>query len=227
MTEEKQITHAASQQVYEEYPYNLLTAIVGQTDLVPPESMTTDRCNGLQYALATLEEREREVVLRRFENIQSRSVIGQALDISIERVRQIEHKAITKLRYPARWNYIKLGIDGYMSHRVQETKRKGYHEGYNAGYQNGVYDTRKGVVLTSQDNEHFHLPIECLAISTRACSCLMMANLETIGDVARVSKERIHTMRNLGKVTADEIARALKAIGINNTDWEPYILTKI
>lgn len=227
MPEGKQTILNVPKQVYGEYPYNLLTAIAGQTDLVPPESMTADRCLGLQYALATLEEREQAVIRRRYEDNQSRSEISRALGISIERIRQIESKAIIKLRYPARWNFIKLGIVGYMSHRVQEAKRTGYHEGYNAGYQNGVYDTRKGVVLTSQDNEQFHLPIECMAISTRARSCLMMANLETIGDVARVSKERIHTIRNLGKVTADEIARALKAIGIHNTNWEPYILTKI
>lgn len=227
MPEGKQTIHNVPQQVYGEYPYNLLTAIAGQTDLVPPESMTADRCLGLQYALATLEEREQAVIRRRYEDNQSRSEIGRALGISIERIRQIESKAIIKLRYPARWNFIKLGIVGYMSHRVQEAHTKGYHEGYNVGYQNGVYDTQRGISLTSQDNEQFYLPIECMTISTRARSCLKMANLNTIGDVARVNKERIPTMRNLGKVTADEIARALKAMGIRNTEWEPYIMTKV
>ena len=227
MLEEKKTISTEAQPLHEEYPYNLLTAIVGQTDLVPPEVMTTDRCHGLQYALATLEDRERDVIRGRYENNLSRGEIGRAWDLSIERIRQTETKAIAKLRYPARWNYIKLGIVGYMSHRVQEAHTKGYHEGYNVGYQNGVYDTQHGVILTSQDAEHFHLPIECMELSTRARSCLMMANLKTIGDVARVSRERIPTMRNLGKVTADEIARALKAIGIHNTEWEPYIMTKV
>lgn len=227
MPEEKQNFHTPPQPVYEEYPYNLLTAIVGQTDLVPPEAMTADRSHGLQYALATLETREQEVIRKRFECTQSRSEIGQALGISIERVRQTENKAIIKLRYPSRWNYIKLGIAGYMGHRVQEAKTKGYHEGYHAGYQNGVYDTQHGVTLTCQDNEQFHLPIECMKISTRARSCLKLANLETIGDVARVSGERIRTMRNLGKITAGEIAKALQEMGIHHTEWEPYIVTEI
>lgn len=227
MLDEKQNTNTASKQAPEEYPNNLLTAIVGQTDLVRPDKMTTDRCLGFQYALAKLEDREQEVIRRRFEHHQSRSEIGQALGISIERVRQIENKAIIKLRYPARWSYIKLGIEGYMSYRVQESQRKGFHEGYNVGYQNGVYDAQHGVTLTSQDNEQFRLPIECMAISTRAQSCLKIANLQTIGDVARVSGERIHTMRNLGKVTAGEIARALQEMGIHHTEWEPYIIEKI
>lgn len=183
MLEEKKTISTEAQPLHEEYPYNLLTAIVGQTALVPPEVMTTDRCHGLQYALATLEDRERDVIRGRYENNLSRGEIGRAWDLSIERIRQIETKAIAKLRYPARWNYIKLGI----SHRVQEAHTKGYHEGYNVGYQNGVYDTQHGVTLTSQDAEHFHLPIECMELSTRARSCLMMANLKTIGDVARVS----------------------------------------
>lgn len=225
--EEKQSKQAAPQQAYEDYPYNLLAAIVGQTDLVPPETMTTDRCYGLQYALATLEDREQEVIRRRFEHHQSRSEVGQALGISIERVRQIENKIIIKLRYPARWSYIKLGVEGYMSYRVQEAKRKGFHEGYNAGYQNGVFDTQHGVTLTSQDNEQFRLPIECMAISTRARNCLVCANLDTIGDVASISGERIRTMRNLGKVTAAEIAKALQEMGIYHTEWEPYFIAKI
>ena len=90
MPEGKQTIHNVPQQVYGEYPYNLLTAIAGQTDLVPPESMTADRCLGLQYALATLEEREQAVIRRRYEDNQSRSEIGRALGISIERIRQIE-----------------------------------------------------------------------------------------------------------------------------------------
>ena len=227
MLEEKQNTNTASQQVFGEYPYNLLTTIVGQTDLVQPDTMTTDRCLGLQYALATLEEREQEVIRKRFEDRQSRSEIGQALGISVERVRHIENKAIIKLRYPTRWSYIKLGVGGYMSHRVQEAQRKGYHEGYNAGYKNGVYDTQHGVTLTSQDNEQFRLPIECMAISTRARSCLMCAHLYTIGDVASVSGDRIRTMRNLGKVTAAEIAKALQEMGIHHTEWEPYIVSEV
>lgn len=227
MLEEKKTISADAQPIHEEYPYNLLTAIVGQTDLISPEVMTTDRCHGLQYALATLDGRERDVIRSRYEDNLSRGDIGRVLNLSIERIRQIENKAIAKLRYPARWNYIKLGIVGYMSHRVQEARTKGYHEGYNVGYQNGAYDTQHGVTLTSHDDKQFHLPIECMELSTRARSCLMMANLKTIGDVARVSGERIPTMRNLGKVTADEIARALKTMGIQNTEWEPYIMTKV
>lgn len=227
MSIETQSNPAAVQAVHEYYPFNLLTDIVGQTNLVPPEAMTDDRCHGLQYALATLEKREQEVIRRRYQDYQSRGEISRAIDLSIERVRQIEHKAITKLRYPSRWNYIKLGIVGYLSHRVRESHTQGYHSGYSAGYQNGVYDTQHGVKLTSLDNEQLHLPIECMNLSTRALHCLMIANLKTIGDVARVSGERIPTMRSLGKKSADEIARALQALGIHNTEWEPYILTKI
>ena len=44
------------------------------------------------------------------------------------------------------------------------------------------------------------------------------------GDVVRLTDESISTMRQLGKVTASEIAQAIKVLGIEHTAWEKYIL---
>ena len=42
----------------------------------------------------------------------------------------------------------------------------------------------------------------------------MIANLQTISNMVRVGGEGIPTTRSLGKKSADEIARALQALGI-------------
>jgi len=62
----------------------------------------------LQHLLADLTERERDVILMVwFEITLTLAEIGRALDLSRERVRQIESKALQKLRQPKRRNQVR------------------------------------------------------------------------------------------------------------------------
>ncbi len=84
-----------------------------ETDNVSPEEvlMREALCRDLQYLLADLTDRERDVILMRFGlgdgHPYSLAEIGQALDLSRERVRQIESKALQKLRQPKRRNRVR------------------------------------------------------------------------------------------------------------------------
>ncbi|TAE58045.1 MAG: RNA polymerase sigma factor SigC [Nostocales cyanobacterium] len=84
-----------------------------ETDSVTPEEMLMRESlhKDLQNLLADLTTREREVILMRFGlsdgHPYSLAEIGRALDLSRERVRQIESKALQKLRQPKRRNLIR------------------------------------------------------------------------------------------------------------------------
>ncbi|NET01005.1 MAG: RNA polymerase sigma factor SigC [Sphaerospermopsis sp. SIO1G2] len=84
-----------------------------ETDGVTPEEMLMRESlhKDLQHLLADLTTREREVILMRFGlsdgHPYSLAEIGRALDLSRERVRQIESKALQKLRQPKRRNLIR------------------------------------------------------------------------------------------------------------------------
>lgn len=84
-----------------------------ETDCVTPEDMLMRESlqRDLQHLLADLTSRERDVILMRFGLADgqpySLAKIGRALDLSRERVRQIESKALQKLRQPKRRNLIR------------------------------------------------------------------------------------------------------------------------
>ncbi|MEA5577327.1 RNA polymerase sigma factor SigC [Anabaena sp. UHCC 0451] len=84
-----------------------------ETDSVTPEEMLMRESlqKDLQNLLADLTTREREVILMRFGlsdgHPYSLAEIGRALDLSRERVRQIESKALQKLRQPKRRNLVR------------------------------------------------------------------------------------------------------------------------
>ncbi|HYW20689.1 MAG TPA: RNA polymerase sigma factor SigC [Nodularia sp. (in: cyanobacteria)] len=84
-----------------------------ETDCITPEEMLMRESlqKDLHSLLADLTSRERDVILMRFGlsdgHPYSLAEIGRALDLSRERVRQIESKALQKLRQPKRRNLIR------------------------------------------------------------------------------------------------------------------------
>ncbi len=81
-------------------------------DVTPEQLMMRESLQGeLVILLADLTDREREVICLRFglgyEQAHSLADIGRLLDLSRERVRQIESKALQKLRQPKRRNRVR------------------------------------------------------------------------------------------------------------------------
>jgi RNA polymerase nonessential primary-like sigma factor len=81
-------------------------------DVTPEQTMMRESLQGeLVILLADLTDREREVICLRFglgyNQAHSLADIGRLLDLSRERVRQIESKALQKLRQPKRRNRVR------------------------------------------------------------------------------------------------------------------------
>ena len=206
------------------YPYNLLVAIRGVADKEIPEDMTDDHLAGLEYVLSTLECRERDILLQRYRDGIARKEIAECYGILPERVRQIENKACRKLQPLPKWNYIYYGIAGYVKRIATSEYNRGYSVGYREGYSDGKVDGAAGITKPYASDEVLNRPVESLNLSTRARSCLRLAQCKRIGDVVRLTDETISTMRQLGKVSANEIALALKSLHIEHSAWDRYLL---
>ena len=218
MSSEKEIT------LHLDYPQNLILAVVQNSNLIPPEKYTDDISAGVRYVVSMLGYREQDIIRMRFEERKPRSEIGEFFGIGQERVRQIENKTLRSLRAPTRWNYIKLGVDGYMRLTKERARGEGYKTGYDQGYKDGYADGQNGFEQPSISEELLNHPIDSLGLSVRAYNCLLRADCKRVGDVVRLSKDQIQRIRNLGAKTANEIACVIRDLGIPNTSWSTYIL---
>ncbi len=201
----------------------LVERIITNTDNQPPSSFSEDVCDGIRYALSSLESRELECLKLHLGEGESYAAIAREWNMSTSNVQRIEGQAIRKLRDTSRWNYIRYGIAGYLQEAKNANRKQGFQEGYKAGYKDGLEDGRTGKTPPDADLEVLNLPLECLELSVRAHNCLIAARCERIGDVARLPEETISRMRNLGKKSAKEVACALAGKGIWNTDWDKYV----
>ena len=107
-----------------------------------------------------------------------------------------------------------------LEQNTREAYRRGYLQGYRAGYQDAK-EGKSGIVMDSDDAAE--LPIGAMGLSTRAYNCLFFAGCRFVSDVVKLRDLQILQMRNLGKVTAREIAGVLENLGIRGTDWEAYL----
>ena len=101
---------------------------------------------------------------------------------------------------------------------------QGFASGYRMGYMEGKKDGILGVERPYAPESVLGLPIQTMDLPARAHNCLIRAGCKYIGDVAAMKDAQIRVMRNLGKVSANDIAQALLGRGICNTDWNGYLL---
>ena len=97
-----------------EYPKNLLSQVF--VNGLPTE-FPDDVALVLEYIIQkTLTEREGRVLDMRYKRYMTMAAIGEEYGLRAERIRQIEAKAVRKLRHPSRSRYILMGMEGYINY---------------------------------------------------------------------------------------------------------------
>ena len=195
------------------FPFNLAYEIIGNEE----EALQTNQYN-LMRLLDSLTEREKNVLLLRFKDRKTLLAVGELLGVSKERVRQIEVRALRKLRHPARLSKIKsITIDEHK--KILEDIMKIEDENYRITnkYNELVKAIQSGGVLNITEKEKVantrEINIEDLGLSVRAYNCLHRKDIKNLKDLTEISIDELFNIRNIGIKTANEIIYTVESRG--------------
>ncbi|NCB43258.1 MAG: hypothetical protein EOM59_11635 [Clostridia bacterium] len=184
------------------YPNNLALAIAGE------ENIGRFLFSGLKEVLLFLTEKEQKVIKFRFEQIKTLAETSKEFGVCKERIRQIEAKALRKLRHPQYYKHY-MGISLYdmgLKLNKKETEIRAEFEKHCAECK--IHPQQIA------DKPKSKIDISDMDLSVRAYNCLIRANKRTISDLAVMSFNDFLKIRNLGHKTVDEVITKLKEYGI-------------
>lgn len=186
-----------------DYPRNLMAAIMQQdyyNDKLPD-------IEDVDNTLLTLLPHERNVIEFRYRDGLTLKETGENLGVTHERIRQIELKALRKLRHKSRLNnlvYVQVKASDYNALLNEVRKLRA--------------DVSRLIIEMDTDSDFIikknkQVPIEDLNLSIRPYNCLIRAGIHTIGDILTHDLLRV---RNLGRKSLSEIVNAVESYGFSD-----------
>ena len=205
-----------------EYPKNLLSQVFVNglpTDL--PDDITLV----LEYIIQkTLTEREGRVLDMRYKRYMTMAAIGEEYGLRAERIRQIEAKAVRKLRHPSRSRYILMGMEGYINYLRDTAVDERLRE-----YKKEIISLEKKIAeLTDTEyeeekNELENAPLAELDLSVRTFNILYKAGYSTVKELLDADAEKIVSLPNLGLKNFSDLIDVLSEKGFG---WKSAELSK-
>lgn len=188
------------------FPYNLIKTIFDGDE----DKMYRVYIPGFINALDTLTTREKEVILYRYEKRMKLDDVAAIYNRTRERIRQIEKKAIRKLRHP-------YHSKGYFFATSREEYEKGFEMGLEKGFERGVeYACRSAehVVETDHPDALSMISIDSLELSVRSYNCLLRAGITSVYDLTKYTIKDLGRIRNLGRKSIEEIVQKASLLGV-------------
>lgn len=205
-----------------EYPENLLSQVFVNglsTDLPDDVALV------LEYIIQkTLTEREGRVLDMRYKRYMTMAAIGEEYGLRAERIRQIEAKAVRKLRHPSRSKYILMGMEGYINYSRDTAVEERLRE-----YKKEIISLEKKIAeLTDTEyeeekNELENAPLAELDLSVRTFNILYRAGYSTVKELLDADAEKIVSLPNLGLKNFSDLIDVLSEKGFG---WKSAELSK-
>ena len=170
---------------------------------------------GLIEAMSDLTDREQKVLKLRYKHYLTLEQCGYHFNVTRERIRQVEAKALRKLRNP---HVSKHWVLDTMDKAREAQEKLSRLELENIRLKNFIESHLTDVKIPC-DNERKEdsvsdISIDDLELSVRSFNCLRRAGINTIGDLDGFTVERFMKIRNLGRKSMGEVITRLKEYGI-------------
>lgn len=177
---------------------------------------------GVEAAIEELNERERQVLKLRYINGLTLEKTANMFDVTRERVRQIEARALRKLHYPRR-------VKMYLLSTPEETEALNAENGRlrreNVTLREKVTRIKKAAGITEKEQERGFtikdIPISDLDLSVRSYNCLSRAGYRTTDALSTLTKSQLRKVRNLGRKSVEEVLYKLAELGIELEEGDP------
>lgn len=201
----------------DEYPNNLAAEIAYDLEITTP-----DQVAGLEFALKRLTEREQAVLKYRYAEGKTLTETGKLLQVTRERIRQIEVRALRMLRRPDNLRYIQMGFSAVQAEKEaaelaaqEDAKRREWEaEQKKAQLQligKTIIEKRrlKGKVSPEEAAAIAaagEALIDELDLSVRSWRYLKAKGIITITDALQLSDEELMNIRNMGLKSGKEVS---------------------
>lgn len=201
------------------YPYNLIPLINGEDDESDIRAREED--NKVYYSPRLIEEvmtqrlteRENKVLQMRYEWGMSLEEVGSEIGVTRERIRQIEARAIRKMRMrkldimcaPAIAYRKEISDNEVLRNQVNYLQSELDRIRCISDLQREEADKKRSIMETS---------IEELNLSVRAYNCCKRAGIKTLGDLSMKTLDDMHHVRNLGRHSLQEIKQKMAEYGL-------------
>jgi RNA polymerase sigma factor (sigma-70 family) len=207
------------------YPYNLIPLINGEDD---DSYLRTNADEDYQepkkyYSPGIMEEvmnevlteRENKVLQMRYQWGMTLEEAGKECGVTRERIRQVEAKAIRKLRFQQHKGTFSCVPEA----ELREAQGEVEHYKAQADYLQRELDRIRGSVPAQREEMEkkstlLETPIENLDLCVRSYNCLKRAGIQTLGDLCGKTYAEMMKVRNLGKRSLAEIEDKMKENGL-------------
>lgn len=201
--------------IYSYWPYNLVKDVAGTLKIEVYKIYVP----AIIKTISTLDTREQQVLIMRYKSGMTLEECGKEMGITRERIRQIEAKAIRKLRHPRRF---KSWFFDTLERYEKEAKENRELKLENITLREKI--KRLGALQEKlkeeeekekKEKNRFNVGIEYLDLSVRSYNCLKKAGINKIADLEHITIGKLIGMRNLGRKSAREVCEKAKEYGIN------------
>ncbi len=168
--------------------------------------MPPDVNESIETVMQQLNEREQKILIMHYKNGEDYQDIADDFGVSRERIKQLENRALKKMRKPQLFNKLKYGIHNH------KKIRKYIADARKANYEKMLEDIKmQGIDVKKFENDD---AIGNLPLSQRTRNACIRSHFEYISDFVGKSENEMLRTRGLGELGYRELVNALAPYGI-------------